>query len=118
GGDAGDEYNYSWPVGDVTFTTHDVRPSLRWIEVGPARATVRVTWRWGLPRSLTDDRRSRSAELVETELHADVTLHAGVRRVDMRVHGDNRASDHRLRIRFPLGSAVEASKAESAFSVV
>jgi hypothetical protein len=118
GGDAGDEYNYSWPVGDVTLTSRDVLPSLRWIEVGPARATLRVTWRWGLPRSLTDDRRSRSAELVEIELHADVTLHAGVRRVDLRVHGDNRARDHRLRILFPLGSAVDSSKAESAFSVV
>jgi alpha-mannosidase len=52
------------------------------------------------------------------ELHADVTLHAGVPRVDLRIHGDNRARDHRLRIRFPLGKAAPASKSESAFSVV
>jgi mannosylglycerate hydrolase len=118
GGDAGDEYNYSWPLGDVTFTTRDVRPALRWTEVGPARATLRITWRWPLPQSLTDDRRSRSAELVEMEIHADVTLHAGVKRVDLRIGGDNRARDHRLRVLFPLRRAVGVSKAESAFSVV
>ena len=118
GGDAGDEYNYSWPVGDVTFTTRDLRPSLRWIEVGPARATLRIAWRWPLPISLTDDRRSRSPDLVEMDINLDVTLHAGVRRVDLRIHGDNRARDHRLRVRFPLGTAVETSKAESAFAVV
>ena len=118
GGDAGDEYNYSWPVGDVTYTTRDVRPALRWLEVGPARATLRVTWAWPLPASLTDDRRSRSGELVEMPVHADVTLHAGVRRVDFRIHGDNVVRDHRLRLRLPLGAAVEVSKAESAFTVV
>jgi len=118
GGDAGDEYNYSWPIGDVRFSTGDVRPALRWLEVGPARATLRVTWRWQLPARLTDDRRSRSDELVELRVHSDVTLHGAVARVDIRTHGDNTVRDHRLRALFPLGRDVAVSKAESAFAVV
>ena len=118
GGDAGDEYNYSWPVGDAIFSTRDVRPSMTWLEVGPARATLRLTWAWALPEALSDDRRSRSSTMVPFQLHSDVTLHAGVRRVDIRTHGVNTARDHRLRVFMPLGTAVEVSKAESAFCVV
>lgn len=118
GGDAGDEYNYSWPVGDVSYRSSEVRPTLRWLEVGPARATLRITWRWPLPAGLTDDRRSRSDQLVETAIHSDVTLHAGIRRVDVRTHGVNAVRDHRLRVLLPLGRPVSTSKAESAFAVV
>ncbi|HEX7197426.1 MAG TPA: glycoside hydrolase family 38 C-terminal domain-containing protein, partial [Candidatus Limnocylindria bacterium] len=118
GGDAGDEYNHSWPIGDLRFSTRDVRPSLTWVETGPARATLRISWEWRLPASLTPDRRSRSSTLVPFVLHSDVTLHAGVRRVDVRTHVINTASDHRLRALFPLGRGVTTSKAESAFCVV
>ncbi|HET8777195.1 MAG TPA: glycoside hydrolase family 38 C-terminal domain-containing protein [Candidatus Limnocylindria bacterium] len=118
GGDAGDEYSYSWPVGDAIFSTRDVRPSMEWLEVGPARATLRLTWDWALPAGLTDDRRSRSSTMVPLQLHSDVTLHAGVKRVDIRTHGVNTARDHRLRVLLPLGAAVDVSKSESAFCVV
>jgi mannosylglycerate hydrolase len=118
GGDAGDEYNYSWPVGDAIFSTRDLRPSLTWAEVGPARATLRIEWDWALPESLTDDRRSRSGTLVPFRLSSDVTLHAAVPRVDIRTHFENSARDHRLRVLLPLGARVDRSQAESAFCVV
>ncbi|MCA1569360.1 MAG: hypothetical protein LC798_03355 [Chloroflexi bacterium] len=118
GGDAGDEYNYAWPIGDALFSTRDLRPSLTWLETGPSRATLRISWDWRLPVGLTDDRRSRSATLVAFTLHSDVTLHADVRRVDIRTHATNPARDHRLRALFPLGRDVVTSKAESAFCVV
>lgn len=118
GADAGDEYTYSWPVGDAIFSTHDVRPSLIWLETGPARATLRITWEWPLPDALTEDRRSRSPRNVPMTIHSDITLHADVARVDIRTHGENVVRDHRLRALFPLGRAPEVSKAESAFCVV
>jgi mannosylglycerate hydrolase len=118
GSDAGDEYNYSWPIGDVTHRSTEVRPALTWIETGPARASLRITHRWPLPDGLTDDRRSRSPILVPTTIHTDVTLRPGIARVDLRVHGENVVGDHRLRMLFPLGAGPEVSKAESAFCVV
>ena len=56
--------------------------------------------------------------MVSFQLHSDVTLHAGVKRVDIRTHGVNTARDHRLRVLMSLGAAVDLSKSESAFCVV
>ncbi|MFD1733193.1 hypothetical protein ACFSC4_21805 [Deinococcus malanensis] len=101
GGDNGDTYNYAWPLGDQVFHTGQVQAHLSWVEVGPARATLRVTWCWTLPEGLSEDRQSRSTRHVPFVLHSDVTLLPGVRRVDIRTHFDNTARDHRLRARFP-----------------
>ncbi|HWI61574.1 MAG TPA: glycoside hydrolase family 38 C-terminal domain-containing protein [Symbiobacteriaceae bacterium] len=118
GGDAGDTYNYAWPVGDQVLTTAAVQPRLSWVECGPARATLRVTWPWALPAGLTADRGSRAPEYVPVELHSDITLYPGVKRVDVRTHFANTAKDHRLQALFPFGAPVSRSAAESVFSVV
>lgn len=118
GGDAGDTYNYSFPIGDQVLSTRDVPPRLSWVELGSSRSTLRVTWPWSLPAGLSEDRNSRSPDYVPFELHSDVTLHAGVKRVDVRTHFTNTARDHRLRALFPLGRAVKVSSAEGHFHVV
>ena len=117
-GDAGDTYNYSWPLGDRRVTTAGARPELTWLEVGPARATLRVTRRVDLPEGLTGDRLGRAPRSMPVELHSDVTLHARGRRVEVRTHFDNRARDHRLQAVFPLGAPVSAASAEGVFEVV
>ena len=93
-------------------------PRLTWLELGPARATLRVSRQWALPAGLRPDRQSRSAEHVLFTLHSDLTLVAGARRLDIRTHGDNLARDHRLRALFPLGRPVAFSSAETQFAVV
>ena len=118
GGDAGDSYNYSWPVGDQVLTSENVLPRLRWVETGPARATLRVTYEWSLPEALTDDRQSRSSRYVLFTVHTDVSLAAGAARVEVRTHFDNTARDHRLQALFPLGAQIDCSSAESVFHVV
>jgi mannosylglycerate hydrolase len=118
GGDAGDTYNYSWPLGDQILSTAGVQPRLTWAEYGPARATLRVTWPWALPSGLTPDRENRSPEYVPLELHSDITLYPGVKRVDVRTHFNNTAKDHRLQAIFPFGAPVAKSAAESILSVV
>ncbi|AFZ65648.1 alpha-mannosidase [Deinococcus peraridilitoris] len=118
GGDNGDSYNYAWPLGDQVFSTECLEARHAWQEVGPARATLRVTWAWSLPEGLSDDRQSRSARHVPFTLHSDITLHAGVKRVDIRTHFDNPARDHRLRARFPLGAPITHSSAETQYGVV
>ena len=118
GGDTGDTYNYAWPLGDQVFGTGPLQARLSWQEVGPVRATLRISWVWSLPAGLTEDRQSRSPEHVPLTLHSDVTLLAGVRRVDIRTQFDNTARDHRLRARFPLGAPVTVSSAETQYGVV
>jgi alpha-mannosidase len=118
GGDAGDTYNYSWPMGDQILATKGVQPKLSWVEYGAARATLRVTWSWSLPEGLTEDRESRSEAYVPFELHTDITLLPGVKRVDVKTHFSNTAKDHRLQALFPFGTRVEKSSAEGHFHVV
>jgi hypothetical protein len=118
GGDAGDTYNYSWPPGDQLFSTDGVKPSLEWIELGPARATLRIVWQWSLPEGLTPDRQSRSSKHVPLTLAADVSLAAHARRIDVAVHFVNTARDHRLQAVLPLGAPIDRFSAESTFAVV
>ena len=118
GGDNGDTYNYAWPLGDQVLSSQGVLPRFSWVEVGPARATLRVSRQWTLPAELSSDRQSRSAQDVTFTLHTDLTLVAGARRLDIRTHGDNVARDHRLRALFPLGRPVAFSSAETQFAVV
>ncbi|HXM57585.1 MAG TPA: glycoside hydrolase family 38 C-terminal domain-containing protein, partial [Candidatus Dormibacteraeota bacterium] len=116
-GEAGDTYNHAWPLGDQRLGTSGLRPRLAWLEVGPARATLRVTREWALPEGLTGDRLNRSARTVPVTVHSDVTLHAHGRRVEVRTHLDNTVRDHRMQALFPLGAAVATASAEGVFEV-
>jgi len=49
---------------------------------------------------------------------SEVFLYKGVRRVDIRTTVDNRATDHRLRVRFPAGIHADKAAADSHFYVV
>jgi alpha-mannosidase len=118
GGDAGDTYNYSWPLGDREVSTRDVAPRIEWLETGPARATLRIAWSLPVPAALTDDRLSRSASDVALEVSSEVSLSPGVPRVDVHTRVVNTARDHRLRALFPLGRRVDRSWAEGPFEVV
>jgi alpha-mannosidase len=118
GGDAGDTYNFDAPLGDMEFHSREARVSLEWITVSSTQATLRVTRHWALPRALTPDRHSRSAELEPVTVHSDVTLYPGVHRVDIRTHGTNTVRDHRLRALLPLGSSVTHSSSEGQFCVL
>ncbi|GHF53516.1 alpha-mannosidase [Deinococcus metalli] len=118
GGDNGDTYNYAWPLGDQILSSAGATVRTEWVEVGPARATLRVTRRWALPAGLSADRQSRSADDVPFVIHSDLTLTPGARRLDIRTHGENTARDHRLRALFPLGGPATMSSAESQFAVV
>ncbi len=117
GGDEGDTYAYSAPVGDQLLT-FEGQAKLTLLEAGPARATLRVTREWALPSSLTEDRLGRSPDYVPVAIHSDVTLAAGARRIDIRTHFVNPACDHRLQATFPLGAPIVHSSAESVFEVV
>jgi mannosylglycerate hydrolase len=118
GGDSGDTYTYSWPLGDREVSTRKVVPRIEWLETGPARATLRIAWTLRVPAALTDDRLSRSASDVDLEASSDVSLSPGVPRVDVHTRVMNTARDHRLRTLLPLGRHADRSWAEAPFEVV
>lgn len=118
GGDRGDEYNYCPPAKDQLISEPCAPPEITWLEKGPARWTIQVRQNYLLPASLTEDRASRSEQAVEVSITSQISLCAGVPRLDFSTRISNRARDHRLRVHFPTPVCTDYSEAESAFDVV
>lgn len=117
GGDRGDEYNYCPPENDVVISRAATTRRVHAERVA-GRATLVVEQVYRLPRGLSDDRRSRSDEVVEVGIISHVSLTAGVPRVDVTTTVENAADDHRLRVHFNAGVAARESKADQHFGVV
>jgi hypothetical protein len=100
GGDAGDTYTYAPPPRDRLATLEGAR--VRVLAPGPLVAALEIT---GSIRSA----RGR------VDLRAVVSLHDGSPALRITVELDNKASDHRLRVRFPTGIAGGVALAGAAF---
>lgn len=116
GGDAGDEYTYSWPAHDRKISLEPASVSVTsegtaWFPVMVVRGVVKT------PARLAPDRQSRSADLVDVRIESRISLCPGVPRIDVRTTVMNPAEDHRLRVLFPLGAPAQAASAEGIFSV-
>lgn len=116
--DAGDEYDYSPAENGLTITSYGCSARVKTIECGRVRATIALEFDLEIPEELEEDRKTRSEERVVCPVSTEVSLMAGVPRVEFRTVFDNRARDHRLRALFPTGLRVEKAHAESAFCVV
>lgn len=115
GGDAGDEYNYSPPAADSTFTAKV--ESVR-VHHHPVESTLEIAYRLEIPAGLTLDRKGRSKETLSLPLHSGVRLYPGVARVDIETEVHNLAKDHRLRVHFPAPFAVHHGDYDGHFEVV
>jgi len=118
GGDAGDEYNYSPPENNMIITSRREPAKVEVIERGPVKATIRVSLTLKLPKSLSEDRKSRGLEVVDCPVESRVTLYAGVPRIDIETTVRNNAKDHRLRVLFPTGLKTDYVYADSHFYVI
>ena len=71
------------------------------------------------PRSLTKDRKRRSSVLVTCPITSYITIYDASPRIDITTKFTNQASDHRLRVLFPLnGIKADYSYSEGQFDVV
>ncbi|WP_353827709.1 alpha-mannosidase [Agromyces sp. SYSU T0242] len=111
--DAGDEYGHAPIPGDVPIVGADTAS----VALDPDGA-LRIDRRMVLPAGLSADRRTRSPEHVELTVTTVLRLDPGADLVLVDVDVDNPARDHRLRLRFPTGTATAETVSESAFGVV
>nr|MBC7244599.1 hypothetical protein [Chloroflexota bacterium] len=118
GGDRGDEYNYCPPEKDQVISMPCAPPKITWLEKGPARWTIQVYQKYLLPASLTEDRSGRSAQMVEVPITSQISLCAGVPRLDFSTQISNHARDHRLRVYFPTPVHTDCSESEGTFDVI
>jgi mannosylglycerate hydrolase len=112
-GDRGDSYDFD-PVGESDVRTSGVRV-LREENSGIAR--LRIERAVSVPARLAESRRARSAERCELRLDSEIVLAEGVPRVDVELRLTNTASDHRLRLLFPLGEEVASFAAATTCDV-
>ena len=116
GGDAGDEYTYSWPLRDAKVFMEPTSVSLT-AEGSEAYQTLVMRGVVKAPARLAPDRQSRSGELAEIQIESRISLCRGTPRIDVRTVVRNAAEDHRLRVLFPLGGPARFGSAEGIFSV-
>jgi mannosylglycerate hydrolase len=116
--DRGDEYTFCPLDGETPWTSGGCRAGVHVVEAGPLRAELEVRLSLALPASLAADRRRRVGR-VTCPVVTRVRLEAGIDRVELSTRLVNRASDHRLRVRFPDRTGNPARiRAQSAFAVV
>lgn len=103
------------------------------VDADPGAALRSVAWRrwrhpsglerlvidrvFAVPRALDESRDRRSAETTEIVLSAEVRVAPGVPRVDVGLHLDNTACDHRVRLLFPSGRKADRFHAATTFDV-
>jgi len=114
-GDRGDSYDYD-----------EVRegPGLRLESVSVERRRhtsgiqeLRVVRQLSMPARLASSRDARSAELAPLEVETRLRVVPGVARVDLELRVENCATDHRLRMHFPVGGDVSRFEAATTFDV-
>ena len=111
GGDVGDAYTVQAPERDrLARSAGPLR--VRRIAAGPLVAALEARWRLRCGRGAGTRRRGH------VDLRLVVTLHADSPVVRCLLELDNRARDHRLRARLPLGLAGVPAVAGSAFTPI
>ncbi|MFO7958174.1 MAG: glycoside hydrolase family 38 C-terminal domain-containing protein [Candidatus Brocadiia bacterium] len=113
--DIGDAYGHRHYDSPDTRTTLNAKAELTLVEELPFRVTWRVEVPWSLPASSGPGGRSDQTE--DARIVSDVTLYAGLDRVEIRTRLENRCRNHRLRAVFDTGLPVETSAAEGNFGV-
>ena len=119
-GDVGDEYNFSPPAEQRVVTNAEIRNwRIKAVDPGPLVASLEATFDLPLPPRASSDRGRREAGDAPLPVRIKVSMTAGSSQVSVRVHLENRATDHRLRLRFPTGARqVETTRADTAFAVM
>lgn len=118
GGDAGDEYTYSWPVQDSVYTLEGAPAQVVRSCVPGIRQSLTIRSCLRLPRALSADRTRRlDDELTDNPVSITATLFGNANYLDLTVEFDNRAQDHRLQLEIPTGVLAEYHDASSAFAV-
>jgi len=117
-GDAGDEYNYSYPRKDKWMYSNKGKAKVSLVERGPLRVALRVRLTMLVPESATPDRQTRSKKNVKLPITSTIYLSAYSRYAEIVTSVENAAKDHRLRTLFPTGTKTDRIFADSQFCVV
>ena len=115
-GDAGNGFQYAAPFRDAAC--YPMLASMSVEHNSPHRSALRLKWRMDVPKSLDAQYFGRTTETEEMVISSEVTLYAGVNRIDFETIVANPAVDHILTVKFPTGIKAGAHYAHIPFDVV
>jgi mannosylglycerate hydrolase len=117
-GDAGDEYNYSYPDIDKIYSTKGQPAKITFVEKGTNRVKVRIETYLEVPEGLTEDRKKRRDVLRPMPIVTYLTIDHHSPVVKCKTEIKNTVKDHLVRVLFPTDLQAEYSYAGSPFDVV
>ncbi len=117
-GDAGDEYNYSYPTKDTYFHSTDFKILELEKRETDLIAEITLTYEMNLPKELSKDRSSRSTEMLSLPIKTTYTVEAESKAVKIKTTLLNTVKDHIMRVLFPSDIQAEHTFAGSPFDVV
>ncbi len=116
-GDAGDEYNYSYPAEDRIITSKETKSEITLEETGPLRAVLHIRQNLEIPFGLEPSRQSRTSKMIDLKISTKVKLYHNQPWLECETAVENKANDHRLRILFPTSFKTNFSYADSQFCI-
>lgn len=119
-GDSGTLQEFASPLRDTVIDIATNTPIFAEREIGDVEQTLTYLQIYRLPRQLTDQRDARlplAAQFVPVSITTQVRLVPGVPRIDFRSSVANDAMDHRLSVRFMVGSDIRGVAVDGHFEV-
>lgn len=117
-GDAGDEYNYSYPDTDKSYYSTDSNVTITDLMVTPEKVQVEIRFDMDLPIGITKDRKKRNHERMNMPVRQVVTMEANSEVIKVKTAIRNTVKDHRVRALFPTDITADYTYAGSPFDVV
>jgi alpha-mannosidase len=117
-GDAGDEYNYSYPDNDKTFLSSDFKANTTIKELGKNKAEIRIDVDMKLPKTLTADRKNRDDDYLLMPVRTTISIEKGSKSVKFHTVINNTVRDHLVRVLFESDIKTDKAYAGSAFDIV
>lgn len=116
--DTGDEYNYSYPDKDKTFTSESAKADIRIEEFSSSKVVVRTEYTLNLPESDADNHTTRSKKFRKLPVVNYYTIESDSDVVKCKTLLRNTVKDHIMRVLFKTGIVTDHAWAGSPFDVV
>ncbi|RNA66630.1 mannosylglycerate hydrolase [Alteribacter keqinensis] len=115
GGDDGDEYDYSPLPGETLIYSNEVEAEVS-VKQNNYEANIDISYKLEVPAHLADRKEGKRTSTVDVHFELTLANHKPV--IDVKVHLDNHACDHRLRALIPTEIASSFSVSDNQFGLI